>query len=60
MYANYNGVVYISTAGQAYGPLGGGIQSTTQPQWTATNSGYSTTFNNAISRSDPGPECRAR
>jgi hypothetical protein len=47
MYANYNGVVYISTAGQAYGPLGGGVQSTTQPQWTGSNSGYNYTFNNA-------------
>jgi hypothetical protein len=46
IYANSNGVTYISTAGQAYGPLGG-ITSTTQPQWTATNSGASYTFNNA-------------
>lgn len=46
IYANSNGVTYISTGGQAYGPLGG-ITSTTQPQWTATNSGASYTFNNA-------------
>jgi hypothetical protein len=47
IYANWNGVTYISTNGQAYGPLGGGIQSTTQPQWTATNSGGNYTFNNS-------------
>jgi len=48
IYANYNGQLYISTAGQPYGPFGvPGITSTTQPQWTGTNTGYNYTFNNA-------------